>query len=305
MRQFFESLTTIDHVRSLIDNSERESDNLDYKKATQPFGNSEKDDIAKDVSSFANSGGGIIIYGVTTDPSDKTRPVAIEAIHPANIESFDRVVNSKIQPPVAGWQKRLIPNDQPQVMVIFVPQSDDPPHQSLADKKYYRRAGIESIPMTHDLIALHFGRRLGPILSLRLSVKESSIKFSEDGYSDPKPLKVFIENTGKRVAKYVKVVICYPRSNVRVTLHPGRFPSDKVQVVDSNPEQIWVQFTENIGVFHPGKSEEIFSFGLRVSKDFVEAHSKDPLFEWIIYSDEMIPKKGGVSLRDLDLKPHP
>jgi predicted HTH transcriptional regulator len=154
MREFFDSLTTIDRIQALIDTCQRESDNLEYKTATQRFEDKQRDEIAKDVSSFANSGGGVIIYGVATDPKDKTKPVAIEAIHAANIETFDRVVNSKIQPPVPRWQKRLIPNEQPRVMVIFVPQSDDPPHQNLVDKKYYRRAGIESFPMTHDLIAL-------------------------------------------------------------------------------------------------------------------------------------------------------
>src|SRR5687768_17274048 len=122
MREFFDSLTTIEKVQALIDTSERESDNLEYKRAERPFGNSEKDDIAKDVSSFANSGGGIIIYGVATDVTDRTKPLQIDGIDPVNIETFDRVVNTRIQPPVTGWQKRLIPQDRPKVMVILIPQ---------------------------------------------------------------------------------------------------------------------------------------------------------------------------------------
>jgi len=51
-------------------------------------------------------------------------------------------------------------------MVVDIEGSEDPPHQNLADWRYYRRSGTESLPMEHDLVALLFGRRLGPILSV-------------------------------------------------------------------------------------------------------------------------------------------
>src|SRR5437870_4479895 len=148
----FDELTTIERVQALIDGGVRESQTLEYKTASAPFGDKEKNEVAKDVSAMANSGGGTIIYGLATDQNDRTLPTAIQEIHVRNIETFDRVVNSQVRPPVA-WRKRLLPEGAPRVMVVDVLASTDPPHQSLGDKRYYRRSGTESLPMEHDVVA--------------------------------------------------------------------------------------------------------------------------------------------------------
>lgn len=173
MREFFDSLTSLDDINALIADAHHESETVEYKQASVPFSNTQKDEIVKDVSAMANSSGGTIIYGVATDPSVKTKPVRIEAIDVKNIESFSRVVNSSIQPRIEGIQQRAIPPDNPQVLVVYVPQSRKSPHQSSADKKYYHRSGIESIPMGHDLVELHFGRRLGPILKTQTRIENT------------------------------------------------------------------------------------------------------------------------------------
>src|SRR5439155_2952418 len=163
MASLFDSLNDLADVKSLIEGSVRESEVLEYKTASKPFNDREKSELAKDASAMANSAGGVIIYGVSTDSTDKTKPVSIKPIDPHNVETFDRVLNSQIRPPLSGVRKKVIPAAHPQVMVVEVPGSENPPHQSLYDKKYYRRSGTESLPMEHDLIALLFGRMLGPI----------------------------------------------------------------------------------------------------------------------------------------------
>jgi len=81
-------LNKIEDIQALIEAPVRESQGLEYKTATKKFTDSEKGEISKDVSAMANSGGGTIIYGISTDPSDKTRPQAIEPIANVNIETF-------------------------------------------------------------------------------------------------------------------------------------------------------------------------------------------------------------------------
>ena len=58
----FDELTTIERVQALIDGGVRESQTLEYKTASAPFGDKEKNEVAKDVSAMANSGGGTIIF---------------------------------------------------------------------------------------------------------------------------------------------------------------------------------------------------------------------------------------------------
>lgn len=57
---------TIETIKSLIENEVEENVHLDYKdgKALQT-NDKGKNEITKDVSSFANSDGGIIVYGLT------------------------------------------------------------------------------------------------------------------------------------------------------------------------------------------------------------------------------------------------
>ena len=296
MSELFDSLNTIENIQSLIDNSVRESDVLEYKGAQRKFTDPERNEIAKDISAMANSGGGVIVYGVITDDNDKTRPIALNGLAVENIETFDRVRNSTIRPPVERVQKKLIPRENPRVMVVYVPPSEDPPHQSLVDKKYYRRSGAESIPMEHDLVALHFGRRLGPILSVEFDSVTRPNNFS-GGVSNEAILRVLVHNNGKRVGRFMVVVLFFPDQgfvrqireiNGRATnidrLHPGK------QVR---------QYTDNIGVSHPGTRQSILELGLVISDEFIRNHPDDPFVEWLVYSDNMSPRQGFVSLREI------
>ena len=53
-------------IQSLIDNNVEESIHLDFKAAAAlDKSEKKKDEIAKDVSSFANSDGGVIVYGIS------------------------------------------------------------------------------------------------------------------------------------------------------------------------------------------------------------------------------------------------
>lgn len=58
-----ESPTTVRDIEELIKAQVQESLNLDYKRSNS-ISNKSRAEIAKDVSAFANSDGGLIIYGV-------------------------------------------------------------------------------------------------------------------------------------------------------------------------------------------------------------------------------------------------
>lgn len=298
MRDFFETLHSIDQIQALVDASERESDVLEYKSATALFDNRAKDEIAKDISGLANAGGGLVVYGVSTDQNDKSMPNVIEGLHLTNIETFDRVVNSKIRPPIKGIRKKLLPANQPRVMVIYVPGSDNPPHQSLADHKYYRRAGIESRPMEHDLIAMYFGRRQGPILKLKFQrLSELQISHGQQPITDPLKLRVLVENSGRRIARHLQIILLLPS--------PPHVPSLNVTSgTHTNISQLYqgkyaLQHINDIGVIHPGAATSILEVTFSVTKDFVEGHHSDPFIEWTVLADEMEAKSGSMSLDDL------
>jgi hypothetical protein len=297
MKAFFDNLSTIADVQALIDATERESDVLDYKKASNPFGNT--NEISKDVSAFANSSGGVMIFGVSTDDQDKTKPVKIEGVHHKNRETFDRVVNSQIRPLIKGIQVKMIPPDSPKVMVVYVPQSDEAPHQNGGDNKYYRRSGVESLPMSHDLVALYFGRRSAPVLSLRFDPITRIERFDGDpAMSNHWQIRVFIENTGKRVAKYVKVLLyMLKEAATKFEVYESGHTTSRIDHL--HKEQYVVQFTENDGLVHPNERTAMFKLQMRVAYSYAENHGQDPFIKWRIYCDEMEAKEGSITLAEL------
>jgi predicted HTH transcriptional regulator len=54
---------TVEDIQKLIGTQVQESLNLDYKRSSS-ISNKARAEIAKDASAFANSDGGLIIYGV-------------------------------------------------------------------------------------------------------------------------------------------------------------------------------------------------------------------------------------------------
>lgn len=298
MRDFFEDLRTIDKIQSLIDGCERESEVLEYKRASVSFDERAKKEIAKDVSAMANSSGGVIVFGVGTDEDDKTKPTSIEGLSIKNIETFDRVINSRIQPPIRGLRKKVLPEGAPQAMVVYIPASEERPHQNVSDKKYYRRSGVESIPMEHDLVALQFGRRLGPFLSLKFQPLTRPSGFSGDpAFSNESLIRVLVENTGKRIGRFVEVILLFPDEQHIKNI---RLISGKATNIDRlHPRRQARQFTENIGVFHPVVSKSILELGLVISQQLIAESQDEPFIEWTIFSDNMNPREGFITLRQL------
>lgn len=112
-------------IDAAIDNGVVENDALDWKSAF-PSGKLAQSDFPKDVAALANSGGGIIVYGVK-----EAEKAAIERTHVACDENLERTVRavavSAITPPVFGL-KIVKLGTEPQAVAVIVPNSVDGPH---------------------------------------------------------------------------------------------------------------------------------------------------------------------------------
>ena len=93
----------LEDIRSLMCNKIGESLNLDYKKE---LGSNEE--IAKDISAFANTLGGKIIYGVNEEGGI---PVSMVWIDKEGVkERIENVILSRIQPELKGYDIYSIEN---------------------------------------------------------------------------------------------------------------------------------------------------------------------------------------------------
>src|SRR6185503_980254 len=118
----FTSISTYADVERLVRDEVPEDLHLDYKSGRPKNINRFKDDIADDISAFANSDGGALIIGVReTD----YKPVAIDGLDDKlSREQIGQVVALKVRPPISGLRILPIPGPPDKsVLVISVPRS--------------------------------------------------------------------------------------------------------------------------------------------------------------------------------------
>ncbi len=297
MSDLFDQLTSISAIEALIAGGIRESDVLEYKVASKPFNDRDKAELAKDVTGMANSLGGLIIYGVATHATDKTLPQSLTPVDVKNVETVDRVINSQIRPPIAGLRKRAIPEVDPLVLLLDVPESQEPPHQNLYDRRYYRRSGTECLPMEHDLVALKFGRRLTPVLDLVIQPISSPDSFEgEPAWTNSARVSLFIHNIGRRVGRDVQTVLQLPPA----TLAQVRDVRGNLVNIDALYPGIQArQFGYHTSVYHPGMKTSVAELDFRFAKTPSTLMPDSPLIEWTLLADEMSPRTGVVTLASL------
>lgn len=152
----FKLPTTIAELDKLIADQVQESTHLDYKDSR---GISDFDKLVKHVSAFANSDGGILIYGVQEKahlPVNRDAGVDHDAF---NRERIENVIIGKISPRIDSVRIAQIPvSESTSIYAIEIPKSYRGPHQS-SDKKYYRRFNFQSVPLEDYEINEIRGRR--------------------------------------------------------------------------------------------------------------------------------------------------
>lgn len=164
-------LNEIQGIQNLIDNSITETLTLDYKRE---LGNGEKSnkEIAKDVSAFANTKGGVIVYGVE---EEKGKPISINWINNKDVkERIENVILSNIQPKLEVCKIQQIdnPNNKEEsVFVVTIPESTDSPH--MVNHRYYIRRNFKSEPMEdHEVKNAIFNKGLREALFEEIEYNE-------------------------------------------------------------------------------------------------------------------------------------
>lgn len=205
-------------ILSLITNKVRENINLDYK-ATASLKKTDKAriDISKDVSAFANSAGGTIVYGVMEN--NRHEPEGIDGGYdPSDIsgEWLEQVINSTIQPRVQNIRINQVdlPTQTPGhvLYVVHIPQSLTA-HQAI-DKRYYKRYNFQSVPMEDWEIKDILNRGTQPDLSLLFKLERVPcvLEFKEgEELSEPVSVRVQMKNDGRGVAEYSVIHLFIPR----------------------------------------------------------------------------------------------
>lgn len=162
---------TSEMIDLAISQQVEESRGLDYKAMPDNAREIKNGDVAKDVAAMANTGGGVIVYGVSEDGNGRPKARLSVADRVGNEDSYSRyyiqAVTDRIFPPVFGVELNFLGDGDNRVLVVEVPESRDVPHLiESADSKHRRyfavpvRAGASTRYQTESEIARMYRDRI-------------------------------------------------------------------------------------------------------------------------------------------------
>jgi len=134
-----------------------ENKNLDYKRELHIDTDSDKKEFLADISSFANSNGGDIIFGIEEDSIDKIH-VSIAGIEYQNdyilIRRIEDFIRQSIQPIILNIEYKIIEIEKGKgILIIRISQSLIAPHrvEYKGHNKFYTRRSYESFKFNRTL----------------------------------------------------------------------------------------------------------------------------------------------------------
>lgn len=228
--------------------------NLDYK-AAEGLGKSDgkKAEISKDVSAFANSAGGIIIYGIDefNDPTKKHLP---EKINPVNRTEFtkewlEQIINSNISPKISGLIIHPITvgktEDNNVVYVVEIPQSNTA-HQA-KDKRYYKRYNFESVAMDDYEVKDIINRTNKTDIEINFQNDYGPKWFKKYAETDNTKItaQIWANNKGNKVAQFLQVFISGRKEASEFIIKPYVKKGQDFQLLFSNEVERKLTISDN------------------------------------------------------------
>ena len=195
-------------IESYVKLGQEENLHLDFKtvKNSDMTATDDKRNLARGISGFANSNGGIIVWGVdarkNADGVDCANSIA-EISKPALMVSrLNTLTGDATSPIVDGIRHRAITNPETNagVVVTLVPETDSGPYMAkLGEQRYFKRSGDSFYQMEHYDLEDMFGRRQKPKIEILFEEGKAEDRIEE--------LVVFLFNQGRAIARHAGFLI--------------------------------------------------------------------------------------------------
>lgn len=133
-----------------------ESEILDYKQNLI-----EDNELLKQVSAFANTQGGFIVFGVT-ETGKGGYPKEILGIEKSKVnkERMEQIILGNIHPRLNVKISSIDhPDPQKAIIVVEIPNSYLKPHMQARHNRFYKRYQFEALPMTEIEVSDSYNRR--------------------------------------------------------------------------------------------------------------------------------------------------
>ena len=138
--------SSMSDLEAMILSQTQESIHLDYKASAALTG--KRDELSKDVSAFANSDGGVIVFGIEEEGHLPIRVDSGVANSALNREQLESLIQSNVAPRIEDLTIVQIPvSATHSAYAIAVSRSERAPHQDRKTNRYYKRYNFKSEPM--------------------------------------------------------------------------------------------------------------------------------------------------------------
>ncbi len=274
----------INDIQSLIENEIEESIHLDFKEANAlDKSDGKKKDISKDVSAFANSDGGIIIYGVR-EVNHKASAITYIDGNIFTKEWLEQTINSSIQRRISDIKIYPIRNEgniQQTIYLVKIPKSYDTPH-ICKDKRFYKRFNFESVMMEEYEIRQLYGQKI----KSKLILWNWKIGPKDDDDTEKNNLTLFFEvsvlNDGDIAESNFKVNVYFKKFNVnliQLSLEKNNLHFDHTWLDDNR-----LKISSNNSVpIYPNEAVNAIRFNLSVARTKIKEALEELEFEIILF----------------------
>jgi len=297
------------YLNQLIANGIEENSELEYKSdAALQRDEKRITEATKDVSAFANSNGGVLIYGIGENRTKRHLPGNIEPVDRKAItkEWLEQVLNARIRPRIHGIKIHVVTIMDDKVVYILEIPKGETAHQA-NDKLYYRRHNFSVESMFDSEIRDVMARQKALQIKIHYDVtKKPNILIAPRGEQvlhQQRPilfsLNVHIENVGKLYATYINMVLTLPERVIDLMCDDGdnrtiQIPldnkvRDEIELTDDNrPRYFAIGHTDKPKQYGPPRNEPLLPGMKMTLKSFplyIENIADGDVLSWTLHAD--------------------
>lgn len=266
-------------ILDLIENEIEESIYLEFK-AGAALGRSDnkRKEISKDVSAFANSDGGVIIYGLN-EKNHIAHSLSFVDGNEFTKEWLEQIISSSIQRKISDL--KIVPvrfenNIEKTVYIVKIPKSFETPHMC-KENRFYRRYNFESVQMEEYEIRELYNRKS----IAKLQVEPFDYAKTVDNEKTIMTFEFHVFNEGQIPESSYKLNVYFNNFNKFITLNWER---EKINYDYTRYSNNRIKISaQNTFTIYPTERLTIMRFKMEIETIYLEDALKDLNLEMILF----------------------